>query len=99
MGVGIHKPLVLVSTFSKTSDASKAIADAKAFEQKYKISLPLAIQVGPPTTYVQQVPTLVYTDDSGKTQLVTDPQKILEALDTILTLPSQKSEVPAPAKK
>lgn len=99
MGTGIHKPLVLVSTFSKTSEADKAISEAKAFEQKYKVSLPLAIQVGPPTTYVKQVPTLVYMDDQGKTQIITDPKQILDALDTILTLPSQKAEAPTPTKK
>lgn len=102
MGVGIHKPLVLVSTFSKTSDAGKAISDAKEFEQKYQVSLPLAVQVGPPTTYVKQVPTLVYTDDQGKTHLITDPKQIIDALNTILTLPSQqqpKTKTTLPAKK
>lgn len=102
MGVGIHKPLVLVSAFSKTNDAGKAIVDAKDFEQKYTITLPLAVQVGPPTEYVKQVPTLVYTDDQGKTHQLTDEKEILDALDSILTLPSQQAKPqtpPVPAKK
>ena len=91
MGTGIHKTLVLVSTFAKTSDQSQAIADAQAFQQQYKITMPLAVQVGPPTEFVKQVPTLVYIDEQGKTQIVTDKKAILDALDKILTMPSQQA--------
>jgi len=98
MGTGMHKPLVLVSTFSKTSDRDKAIADTKDFQQKYKVNLSLAVQVGPPTQFIKQVPSLVYIDDQGKTQVITDEKAIMDALDKILTLPSQQPSKTAPAK-
>lgn len=91
MGVGLHKPLVLVNTFLKTTDKNQAIAETKDFQQKYNVNLSLAVQVGPPTQFVKQVPSLVYTDDQGKTQILTDETAIMDALDKILTLPSQQT--------
>lgn len=85
LSASAHKPLVLVSTFVKATDPSKAVSDAKAFQQKNKITLPIAVQVGPPTEFVKQVPSLVYTDEKG-THIITDEQKILDILDTALTL-------------
>jgi len=98
MGTGMHKPLVLVSTFIKTTDGVKAIADAKEFQQKYKVTLPITVQVGPPTEFVKQTPSLVYTDEKG-THIVTDENKILESLDSVLALQKSETTQQQPAKK
>ena len=98
MDTSMHKPLVLVSTFVKTTDPVKAIAEAKAFQQKNKVTLPIAVQVGPPTVFVKQVPSLVYTDDNG-THVVTDENKILSAPSTILTLPNSQKPTQQPTQK
>lgn len=86
MGKGVHKPLVLVSTFVKTSDQDKASSEAKAFQEKGKVALPIAVQVGPPTEFVKQVPSLVYTDEKG-THVITGEEKILGQLNNILAIP------------
>jgi len=88
-----HKPLVLVSTFVKTTDQAKAISEAKAFQQEYEITLPIAIQVGSPTVFVKQVPSLVYTDHEGS-HIVTDENEILDSLDEVLAFPSSQSTTP-----
>ena len=98
MDTSMHKPLVLVSTFVKTTDPVKAIAEAKAFQQKNKVTLPIAVQVGSPTVFVKQVPSLVYTDDNG-THVVTDENEILSALNTILTLPNSQKATQQPTQK
>ncbi len=98
MGTSAHKPLVLVSTFVKTTDQSKAVADAKAFQQKNKVTLPIAVQVGPPAEFVKQTPSLVYTDEKG-THVVTDENKILDALNTILAFSTSESATQQPTKK
>lgn len=93
IGTGLHKPLVLVSTFVKTTDQTKAISEAKAFQQEYEITLPIAIQVGPPTEFVKQVPSLVYTDHEGS-HIVTDESEILNSLDEVLAFPSSQAKTP-----
>ncbi|HBV88442.1 MAG TPA: hypothetical protein DEF42_17805 [Desulfosporosinus sp.] len=92
-GSGMHKPLVLVSTFVKTTDQRKAITEAKAFQEKDNLTLPIAVQVGPPTEFVKQVPSLVYTDGEG-THIVTDENEILDSLDAILALPASQPTTP-----
>lgn len=85
----MHKPLVLISTFVKTTDQSQAVEAAKEFQQKNKITLPMTVQVGPPTEFVKQVPSLVYTDQKG-THIITNEDEIMKTLDTVLAI--QNSE-------
>lgn len=93
MGNTPHKPLVLVSTFAKTTDQQKAIAEAKAFQTKNNVTLPITVQVGPPTEFVQQSPSLVYTDDKG-THIITDPSQMLDTLNSVLTLSKPQAATP-----
>jgi low affinity Fe/Cu permease len=94
----LHKPLVLISTFVKTTDQSKAVEDAKEFQQKNKITLPMTVQVGPPTEFVKQVPSLVYTDQKG-THIITNEDEIMKTLDSVLSIQKPQKVVQPSAKK
>lgn len=93
-----HKPLVLVSTFLKTTEQLKAVEDAKTFQQKFSVTLPVTVQVGPPTEFVMQTLSLVYSDDKG-THILTDENKILDALNAVLALPNPPETPPQPPEK
>ena len=57
-----QRPVVLVATFLRTSDTKEAIKEVQDFISKYHITMPVVIQAGPATEYVQKVPTLVWAD-------------------------------------
>lgn len=87
MGNLPHKPLVLVNTFLKTTDQYQAIEIAKTYQAENYITLPITVQIGPPTEFVKQVPSLVYTNSEG-THIITEKSKIIEMLNTVLALPT-----------
>ncbi|AFM01450.1 hypothetical protein Desde_3159 [Desulfitobacterium dehalogenans ATCC 51507] len=96
MGSTPHKPLVLVSTFAKTTDQNEAKEMAKGFQQENNISLPMTVQVGPPTEFVQQSPSFVFTDNEG-THIITEQNKIIESLSNALSLPVIEPEIKTPS--
>ncbi|KJR45214.1 hypothetical protein UF75_4414 [Desulfosporosinus sp. I2] len=93
MGSTPRKPLVLVSTFVKTTDQQEAVETSKIFQNENGIALPITVQIGPPTDFVQQIPSLVYTDAKG-THIVTEQNKIIEILNSVVALPEAQSENP-----
>ncbi|WP_018305477.1 hypothetical protein [Desulfitobacterium hafniense] len=91
MGSTPHKPLVLVSTFAKTTDQSEAIETVKEFQTENNVGLPLTVQIGPPVEFVQQSPSLVYMDGEG-THIITEPNEIVAKINTALALPEVTRE-------
>lgn len=95
MGSVPHKPLVLVSTFAKTTDQNEAKEIAKAFQLENNIALPMTVQIGNPTEFVNQSPSFVYTDNEG-THIITEQNEIVAKVNTVLALPMIETEKESP---
>ena len=85
MSSTLHKPLVLVSTFAKTTDYQEAIETARAFQAEKNISLPMTVQVGPPIEFVKQSPSLVYMD-GDETHIITEHNEIVAKISAALAI-------------
>lgn len=90
---GIHKPVVLVSTYFRKP--AHAIATTRTFVRREHLTMPVVVQLGPPNLYVRSVPTMIamikghWVTYTGEAAIV----KHLAAVATV-TVPPTSSKQP-----